>query len=377
VARTTKDVIEEALFARRRDLFRHLDLVFFDTTSIYFEGEGGQTIGWYGHSKDHRPDRLQMVVGVVMDQQGNPVCSEMWPGNASDVKSLVPIVERLKTRFPVGQVCIVADRGMISSDTLQQIRERQWQYILGVRMRSSKEAREEVMGRAGRYQEVYPQSTDAKAPSPLKVKEVWVGERRYVVCKNEDEAQKDRQEREAIAAALQDALQGGDKSLVGNKGYRRFLRTSGERFTIDEDKLKEEERYDGKWLLTTNTELPAREVALKYKQLWMVEDIFRSMKSLLETRPLYHKCDETIRGHVFCSFLALVLRKELQDRLERKGWSLEWADVLRDLDRLQEVEMSIGGKSYVMRTETKGTVGKVFPACGVAIPPTLRAADAV
>src|SRR5713226_2968897 len=93
----------------------------------------------------------------------------------------------------------------------------------------------------------------------------------------------------------------------------------------------------------------------------MVEDIFRSMKSLLDTRPIYHKCDETIRGHVFCSFLALVLRKELQDRLERKGWSLEWADVLRDLDRLQEVEMIIGGKSYVMRTETKGAVGKVFP----------------
>ena len=166
VARTTKDLIEEALFARRRDLFSHLDLVFFDTTSIYFEGEGGQTIGWYGHSKDHRPDRLQMVVGVVMDQEGNPVCSEVWPGNASDVKSLVPIVERLKTRFPVGQVCIVADRGMISADTLQQIGERKWQYILGVRMRSSKEAREEVMGRAGRYQEVYPQSTDAKAPCP-------------------------------------------------------------------------------------------------------------------------------------------------------------------------------------------------------------------
>ena len=375
VTRTTKDRVEEELFAHRRDLFSQLDMVFFDTTSIYFEGEGGQTIGWYGHSKDHRPDRLQMVVGVVMDQDGNPVCSEMWPGNASDVKSLVPIVERLKTRFPVGEVCIVADRGMISADTLQQIRERKWQYILGVRMRSSKEAREEVMGRAGRYQEVYPQSTDAKAPSPLKVKEVWVGDRRYVVCKNEDEAQKDRQEREAIATALKDALQGGDKSLVGNKGYRRFLKTTGERFTIDEEKLREEERYDGKWLLTTNTELAARDIALKYKQLWMVEDIFRSMKSLLETRPIYHKRDETIRGHVFCSFLALVLRKELQDRLERRGWSLEWADIIGDLNRLQEVEMNIDGKSYVVRTETKGTVTKVLQACGIALPPTLRSAE--
>lgn len=376
VVRTHKDQVEEALFARRRDLFSGLDLVFFDTTSIYFEGDGGQTIGWYGHSKDHRPDRLQMVVGVVMDQHGNPVCSELWPGNAADVKSLVPIVERLKTRFPVGEVCIVADRGMISAATLEQIRERKWNYILGVRMRSSKEARDEVMGRAGRYREVYRPSTDPKAPSPLKVKEVWVEDRRYIVCKNEDQARKDQQDREAIAAALEDALEAGDKSLVGNQGYRRFLKTTGGHFTIDHDKLEEEALYDGKWVLTTNTELAAGEVALKYKQLWMVEDIFRSMKSLLETRPIYHKCDETIRGHVFCSFLALVLRKELQDRVERHGWSLEWADIISDLDRLQDVEMSIEGKSYVVRTETKGTVGKVFQACGVALPPTLRPAEA-
>jgi hypothetical protein len=228
------------------------------------------------------------------------------------------------------------------------------------------------MGRAGRYREVYPASADPQAPSPLKVKEVWVEDRRYIVCKNEDQAQKDRQDREAIATALQDALQSGDKSLVGNKGYRRYLETTGEHFTINQDKLEEEARYDGKWVLTTNTELAAGEVALKYKQLWMVEDIFRSMKSLLETRPIYHKCDETIRGHVFCSFLALVLRKELQDRVARRGWSLEWADIIGDLDRLQEIEMSIQGKSYRMRTETKGTLGKVFPACGVALPPTLR-----
>ena len=313
-----------------------------------------------------------MVVGVVMDAGGNPVCSEMWPGNASDVKSLVPIVDRLKARFPVGEVCIVADRGMISAEAVKQIQERKWQYILGVRMRSSKAARA-VMGRAGRYHQVHAQSADPRAPAPLKVKEVRVEQRRYVVCQNEAQAEKDRQEREAIAEALRDALPGGDKSLVGNKGYRRFLRTSGERFSIDEDQLKEEARYDGKWLLTTNTELSAGEVAQKYKQLWMVEDIFRSMKSLLETRPIYHKCDETIRGHVFCSFLALVLRKELQDRLERRGWDLEWADVISDLDRLQEVKMSISGKSYVVRTETQGTVGKVFQVCGVALPPTLRA----
>jgi transposase len=370
--RTNKDLIEEALFAQRRDLFTDLDIVFFDTTSIYFEGEGGETIGQRGHSKDHRPDLKQMVVGMVLDHNGNPLCTELWPGNTADVKSLVPIVERLKKRFGIGSVCIVADRGMISAETLEEVEKREWKYILGVRMRSSTEAKA-VVARAGRYAEVHPKSDDRDDPAPLKVKEVWVeGTRRYVVCMNEDQATKDRHDREAVVASLRDALGKGDKSLVGNKGYRKYLRAGGKQFAVDEDKIKEEVRYDGKWVLTTNTDLPASEVALKYKQLWMVEDVFRSMKSLLDTRPIFHKCDETIRGHVFCSFLALLLRKELEDRLARKEWKLEWADVIRDLDNLIEMEVAISGKGYVFRGQTSGVAGKVFQGCGVALPPALR-----
>ena len=376
VPRTTKDVIEEELFAQRRDLFAGLDLVFFDTTSFYFHGEGGDTIGRRGHSKDHRPDLKQMVVGIVLDQQGNPVCSELWPGNAADVKSLVPIVERLKTRFQIGEVCIVADRGMISVATLAEVEKRKWQYILGVRMRSSTEAKQ-VVARAGRYAVVRPSSDNPQDPSPLKVKEVLVEDgRRYIVCVNEDQVTKDRHDREAVTAALRDALKRGDKSLVGNKGFRKFLRGGSKTFVVDDDKIQEEARYDGKWVLTTNTNLPAAEVALKYKQLWMVEDVFRSMKSLLDTRPIFHKCDETIRGHVFCSFLALLLRKELQDRLAGPDGRVEWADVIRDLDNFVEMEITFGGKGYVFRGPAKGSVGKVFQSCGVALPPTVRPTSA-
>ena len=376
VPRTTKDVIEEELFAQRRDLFAGLDLVFFDTTSFYFHGEGGDTIGRRGHSKDHRPDLKQMVVGIVLDQQGNPVCSELWPGNTADVKSLVPIVERLKTRFQIGEVCIVADRGMISVATLAEVEKRKWQYILGVRMRSSTEAKQ-VVARAGRYAVVRPSSDNPQDPSPLKVKEVLVEDgRRYIVCVNEDQVTKDRHDREAVTAALRDALKRGDKSLVGNKGFRKFLRGGSKTFVVDDDKIQEEARYDGKWVLTTNTNLPAAEVALKYKQLWMVEDVFRSMKSLLDTRPIFHKCDETIRGHVFCSFLALLLRKELQDRLAGPDGRVEWADVIRDLDNFVEMEITFGGKGYVFRGPAKGSVGKVFQSCGVALPPTVRPTSA-
>lgn len=371
--RCVKDLIEEELFARRRTLFSDLDLVFFDTTSIYFEGQGGESIGQRGNSKDGRPDLKQMVVGAVLDGEGRPILCEMWPGNTTDVKTLVPVVERLSRRFGIGRVCVVADRGMISEETIAELDERQWFYILGARMRSQAEVRDEVLSRAGRYEVVHPKGTKAKDASPLKVKQVMIWDRRYVVCLNEDQAKKDAADREAILKGLREHLQTkGAKSLVGNKGYRKYLKGEDKAFSIDEEKIREEARYDGKWVLRTNTPLAPADVALKYKQLWMVEDIFRTAKALLETRPIYHKCDATIRGHVFCSFLALALRKELQDRLELKGHDVEWADVLRDLEQLEEVEVEHDGKRFLLRTEAKGVCGKVFQAAGVALPPTVR-----
>ena len=372
--RCTKDLIEEGLFAFRRDLFTNLDLVFYDTTSIYFEGEGGEALGQYGHSKDHRPDLKQMVVAAVLDGEGRPVCCELWPGNTTDVTTLLPIVDRLRSRFAIGQVCIVADRGMISAKTIDELESpgRHWRYILGARMRNQREVSGEVLSRGGRYQVVRATRTKRKDPSPLKVKEVTVEGRRYVVCLNEEEARKDAHDREAIIASLRKQLKQGDKSLVGNRGYRKYLKRSKAKFEVDEARIKYEARYDGKWVLRTNTDLPAAEVALKYKQLWMVEHVFRSTKSLLETRPVWHRCDETIRGHVFCSFLALVLRKELEDRLEARGHKLQWDDIIRDLTNLQYAEVQQDGKHFLLRSEAQGTAGALFAATGVALPPTVQ-----
>src|SRR5512143_48070 len=373
--RCIKDRIEEGVFNHRRDLFSGLQLVFFDTTSISFEGERGQDIGQRGFSKDHRPDLYQMVVGAVLDAQGRPICCELWPGNTTDVTTPIPVVDRLRSRFGVRRVCVVADRGMISRETIEALEQDQrgWQYILGARMRSQNEVKDEVLSRAGRYRVVHPKRVQSDDPSPLKVKEVWVGDHRYVVCLNEDEARKDAADREAIVAALREQLHSGDKSLVGNKGYRRYLSGSDSpHFQIDEAKIAEDARDDGKWVLRTNTDLDAAEVALQYKRLWMVEQWFRSCKSLLQTRPIYHKCDETIRGHVFCSFLALVLRQELQSRLEERGHELEWADVIQDLDRLQRIEVEQDGKRFLLRSEVQGACGKVFQAVGVAVPPTVQ-----
>jgi transposase len=374
-ARCIKDAFEESLFDRRRDLFSHLDLVFFDTTSIYFEGEGGVELGQYGHSKDHRPDRKQMVVGVVLDGEGRPLCCELWPGNVTDVKTLIPIVDRLRQRFRIRSICIVADRGMISQETMAELQsaDRKVHFILGARLRNVKEIYEDVLSRGGRYREVRGRREKSTDPSPLKVKEVRVGDRRYVVCLNDEQARKDRADREAIVESLREQLQRGDKTLVGNKGYRKYLASEGPKFSIDDEKVKWEERFDGKWVLQTDREdLSTEETALQYKQLWMVEEMFRAAKTLLETRPIFHKCDETIRGHVFCSFLALLLRKELQDRLEARGEKLEWAELLRDLEALQYTEVDSFGKRFRLRSDLAETTAAVFRAVGVAIPPPVQ-----
>jgi len=369
--RCTKDLVEEHLFDRRRDLFSELSLVFMDTTSLYFEGAGGETLGRRGHSKDHRPDLMQMIVAVVMDQRGRPLCCELWPGNTTDVGALLPVVDRLRRRFGIGRVCVVADRGMISAPTIAALQERGLEYILGVRERSTKEVRTVVLDDDGAFVPlVIPRQ--GRPDTELEAKAVTLGERRYVVCRNLAEAAKDAADREAIVANLRQALRRGDKALVGNAGYRRFLKAPQQGFAIDEARVAEDARFDGIFVLRTNTTLDPLQAMLRYRELQGVEQLFRSAKSLLATRPIFHKCDATIRGHVFCSFLALVLRKELQDRLAAAGLVPEWAEVLRDLDRLQEIEVAQDGKRFVLRTPVTGCAGKLFQTLGVALPPNIR-----
>ena len=143
--RCVKDVLEEELFACRRDLLTTLDIVFMDTTSLYFEGAGGQTLGRRGFSKDHRPDLNQMILAVLLDGDGRPVCTEMWPGNTADVNSLIPAIDRLQRRFRINRFCVVADRGMISAEAIAELEARGLIYVLGVRERTDKLVRELVL----------------------------------------------------------------------------------------------------------------------------------------------------------------------------------------------------------------------------------------
>jgi hypothetical protein len=192
-----KDRVEEGLFLRNKNLFTGLSLVFFDTTSIYFEGRGGESLGQYGYSKDRRSDERQMIVGAVIESSGRPISCPMWPGNTADVKTLIPLVEDLRERFGVTEVVIVADRGMVSRETVERLQTMGIGYILGIKMAKDKTVKQDVLSYAGTYKEVRDN---------LKVKEVQAEGSRYIVCLNPDEAERDALQRQVIIESLKEKL---------------------------------------------------------------------------------------------------------------------------------------------------------------------------
>ena len=354
-----------------------------DTTSLSFTGEGGETLGERGYSKDHRPELMQMILCLVMDAEGRPVCTEMWPGNTADVSVLLPVVDRLRGRFAIGRVCVVADRGMISEATIAGLEERGLEYVLGARERSDSLVRDVVLADERAFTPLLVTRATGQE-TQLFAKEVLVAGRRYIVCRNEAEAEKDRADRQAIVAALEQQLQRGDKALIGNSAYRRYLRrirvrqADGAAITPRaglRDRCRQARRRGPiRWHLRAahQRRISPLLAMLRYRDLLRVEELFRAAKSALRTRPIFHSSDAAIRGHVFCSFLALVLQKELADRGTKIGLQLEWDDVRRDLDRLQHATIKQEGKSWELRTEATGAAAGVFKALRLALPPRVR-----
>jgi hypothetical protein len=370
--RAMTDTVEEALYRHRQPLLGELSVAFFDTTSLYFEGRGGATLGQRGFSKDFRPQLHQVVLGIVLDGHERPIASFLWPGNTADVTTLLPVVERLRTRFGISRACVVADRGMISAATIAGLEAQGIDYILGVRERSTAEVRSTVIDDDGvAVPLTIPRQ---KGETDLAVKEVVLGGRRYVLARNPEQARKDAETRTALLAGLERKLTQGDKALVGNAGYRRFLADpAGEGFTIDAAKVEADARYDGLFVLRTNTKLTALQVVLRYRNLLAVEQSFLAAKTLLATRPIFHRTDAAIRGHIFCTFLALVLRKELTDRLTARRLALpEWQQVVDDLADLSEIEVEQDGRRALLRTAPGPTIDPLCRAVGVTLPPVFQ-----
>jgi hypothetical protein len=366
-----RDELERELFVKDRDLFTQtLDLVFIDTTSTFIYRDEETALRKRGYSRDKRPDQPQVVICLAVDRNGWPIAWDIAPGSTADKVAFVAMIEKLRKRFRIGRVVIVADRGMISSKTIELLNgdakeKLPFNYILGCKMRKQAEVSEDVLARAGRY---------AKVADNLEVKEVMVNDRRYIVCRNPIEARKDAAAREAILAKLEEALAQSPKSIVRNTGFKRFLRVQKSAMTIDRDAVERDARLDGKFVLRTDTELDAAEVAMQYKGLWRVERAFRESKSTLDVRPVFHHHDGTTIGHIVGCFLALRLEVDLQNRLDRSGIDHSWPDVMRDLTELRAVTVTLDDQQYRLRTELRGCASAVLASAGIRPP---RVCDAL
>ncbi len=355
--------IEEHLYHRERDLFTPApDLLFFDTTSTYFTGCGPMTqMAVHGFSKDNHPENKQLIVGVVMTREGIPLAHHVFPGNTPDAETFSEVIEELSKRFGIKRVILVGDRGMFNAGVIERIEELKLQYIAGVKMRQGFDVKEIVL------EDKSPFETVAEN---LKVKLVELGENRYVVCKNDEEAKRDQALREEIISALREKIASGPKKMIGNTGYRRYVTIEKDALHIDEKKIAQEKKFDGVYVLRTNTNLSAREAALAYKGLWQVERAFREIKSTFEIRPVYLSREDRIKGHIAVCFLAFCLQVAFlrNVRAEDKLKGLSARALLQELSEIRMVHLKAGDAKYRIRTELTPVANAIFKATQVPVP---------
>jgi len=373
---------KEVFFSAANLLNLEVDLLYFDTTSTYFEVEDEDEtedqkkyLRQKGHSKDHRPDLPQVVIGLAVTREGIPIRCWVWPGNTADM-SVVEEVKKDLMGWKLGRVITVVDRGFSSEDNLRYLQRGGGHYIAGEKMRNGKETVEEALNRAGRYKTI---------KDNLEVKEIVIGDGekrvRYILVRNPQEAAKDKAQREKTLARIREELKAiGDLEgkphtkacceLIAHKTYGKYLKTDkkGQPY-IDKAKVKAEEKLDGKYLLRTSDDtLSAEDVALGYKQLLEVEDAFRTIKQVLELRPAYHRLSERIKSHVLLCWLALLLIRIAENRTGET-----WRSLRKTLDRMHLGEFAGADGKVLQRTETTPYQKQIFKALRVPEPPVFFA----
>jgi len=361
-----KPALEEEIFAEVRNLFSlQVDLVFYDITSTFFQGNGPPELAQKGKSRDRRPDKRQIILALLLTQEGLPIAHEVLPGNTADVTTVKQVLKGLQKRFHIRRCIFVGDRGMISRENLQEIQKTGYQYILAVKAREKK-GFQLLDADLNHYRTLEDKPATAEdKKTQLLVKDIWIGEKeRYLVCHNPQKAQEERQRRQKRIAQLVEKLtklqawiQKGHlpeesqilqrlSYLLSSPEKRKYIQASyrpglGLQFSVNQKTLKAEELLDGKYILQTDVaDLSAPEVIQSYKDLRLLEDAFKDMKDFLKLRPLYHYDEKHVRGHVFVCVLAYLVGRILENKLAAANLAATMQSVLEELEEIQLVDIS-------------------------------------
>jgi len=374
-----QDAIQKEVFWSTANLLNlTVDLIFFDTTNTYFEIEepGPSDIKAYGKSKDKRDDLPLVTIGLAVTREGIPVKCWVMPGNQHDAKC-VDQVQKDLNNWKLGRVVWAMDRGMTSEENRRILQRAGGQYILGEKL-SGTEANEEALNRGGRFKVLNDN---------LHIKEVFVGEgtgrRRFIIAYNPQQAKHDRHTREKVLKRIGAELAAIDKlakdkqakakyHLLTHKSMRRYLKEQKNgKLRIDKSKVKQDQKLDGKYLLSTSDEsLSAEDVALGYKQLMKVERAFRTLKGTLSLRPVYHKKDDRIRSHVLLCWLALLLV-----RIAENESGLTWYRLRAEMERLSIGEFVNKDGRILQYTELTPNQRNIFKKLKIKPPKNLKKVD--
>ncbi len=388
-----KERLEKEIFDSTRDIFNSkVDIVMFDTTTISFWGDSERNrLAEYGYAKNKRFDLKQVVIGLIMDREGVPLGHEVWPGNTSDKVAFKEVIEKIKEKFTVGRVILVCDRGMVSEEIIRYLEENGYEYILGVKMRSLSKIRKEILLRDEGFErlsrniylkemkeaDVYKEeqirlNKRDKGKELKEYQESLKGKRRWVVYLNKLVEREDAVKREYFQKIIERKIEFSTaKEWIIRNGYKKYVIIKGMEIELNRDRIAEDEIYDGKWVLISNSALSAKNLVFSYKSLSQIERHFRDLKSELEIGPIYHYIERRIRAHVFVCFLALQIKVYLTRKLKEIDESISYSDIIRAVEQIKAVRFKVKEKEIIMRTELPEGAHLAFKAVGCAIPPRI------
>ena len=347
-----KEEIEQKIFSKlRRRLNLKVDLVFYDLTSTYFESSSS-SLAKYGYSRDEKQGKKQIVIGVILCD-GLPIAHYVFEGNTVDKRTLKQTVEDLKKRFNLRRIVFVADRGIITVENLKELEENEYDYILATKRRNERLVRKLM-------------TKPIEGSEKVCVKEVYrEGNRRYILCMNKEVRKEELENLKKLRKELERFLaENKDKKDLKMKAYKKFGRAV--RFIdftslkIDERTWNYERKIAGRYLLVTTTEMEARKVLERYKELKEVEMFFRDLKHAVNVRPIYHRKDERIRAHVFVCVLSLLIKK----LIERAAGS----NAVKELRRIRVSEIRAGEEDFYFVTKLTKEQRDIFDSLKIELP---------
>jgi transposase len=376
----TKEDIEKSLFMRLTDLFSlKLNLIFYDLTSTYFEGHSCP-LAEFGYSRDRRPDKKQMVLGLLVTDEGLPIAHEVYNGNISDKTTLKKTIDTLKRRFQIKRCIFVGDRGLVSEENLSYLTQHEYPFIVALRKRNLKEVEDLLRGVPSDYQVI---------SEVLHMKEVKTNNMRYLICKNpqkqgDDKAFRDNLiksvsfELKGLAKDAQSNLRRAAEVLVEKKAKRYFTigidKQSKFFWRLNEEVISREEVLDGIYILKTNVlDIEALEVVEAYKNLCEVENAFREIKDFLKLRPIYHYSASRVKGHVMICVLSYLIEKLLERSFKQARLSFSARQALEHLDTLRLVENKLNGRHLLCVTTPSKEHRQILKSVGITeIPRVLK-----